>query len=72
MGRKRRLQRIYHLKITGTYQPQYWLHLEMNAAAPLLALDAFLRRIWLECCDRCAAGEDGELDEMCLPLVNSP
>ncbi len=30
--------------------PAYWLDLEARADAKLEALDAFLRRVWLECC----------------------
>jgi len=47
---KKRLKRIYHLKIAGTYNPRYWLQLEMDATATLDKLDAFLRDVWLECC----------------------
>lgn len=50
VGRKRRLQRIFHMKITATYGPAYWLHLEVDAEATFAELDGFLRRIWLECC----------------------
>ena len=50
VGRKKRLQRIFHLKITATHGPAFWLHLEMDAEATFGELDAFLRRIWLECC----------------------
>lgn len=45
---RRRLQPVYHLKISG-YKP-FWLHIEMPATATLRDLDSFLRRIWLECC----------------------
>jgi hypothetical protein len=40
----------------------YWLHLEVRADATLATLDAFLRRIWLECCGHmsqfCIDGDD--------------
>jgi hypothetical protein len=42
--------RLFHIVVQGTYNPQYWLHLEMPAEATLSDLDAFLRDIWLECC----------------------
>jgi len=50
VGQKKKLQRILHLKIAGTYAPAYWLHLEIDAEATFGELDAFLRSIWLECC----------------------
>jgi hypothetical protein len=49
--------------------PDYWLHVEVPASAPLGALDDFLREIWLECCGHMSAfrvgretfaGEDGD------------
>lgn len=43
--------RFFHLQIQGLYQPQYWLHLGAPLTAKLYDLDAFLRHIWLECCD---------------------
>ncbi len=39
---------IYHIKLSS--YGDYWLHIEMKAAAKLRELDDFLRRIWLECC----------------------
>jgi len=39
---------IYHIKLSS--YGDYWLHIEMKAAAKLRDLDDFLRRIWLECC----------------------
>lgn len=44
---------IYYLKISSS--PEYWLHIEMKAAARLNQLDDFLRRIWLECCGHLSA-----------------
>lgn len=40
----------FHLQVTAKYSPVYWLHLQVDSAATLKALDAFLRGIWLECC----------------------
>lgn len=39
---------IYHIKLSS--YGDYWLHIEMKAAARLKELDDFLRGIWLECC----------------------
>jgi len=39
---------IYHIKLSS--YGEYWLHIEMKAAAKLKELDDFLRSIWLECC----------------------
>lgn len=44
-------QRLYHLQVQDAWQPDYWLHLEMNGTAALGKLDHYLRAIWLECCD---------------------
>jgi hypothetical protein len=38
------------LKIQGDEFPEYWLLLDMPMSKPLQVLDAFLRKIWLECC----------------------
>ena len=40
----------FHLLVEGRYNKGYWLHLAVPMNAPLSRLDAFLRRIWLECC----------------------
>jgi hypothetical protein len=41
---------LFHLAVKGSYNPEYWLHLELPAQATLSDLDGFLRDIWLECC----------------------
>lgn len=41
---------IYHLRIQGTYNPVFWLNVELAGTANLLDLDRFLRDIWVECC----------------------
>jgi hypothetical protein len=46
-GRK---QKLYHLRVQDAWQPDFWLHLEMNGSATLVDLDHYLRAIWLECC----------------------
>lgn len=42
--------RHMHLVVEGTYNPGYWMHLEMPASSVLGELDYFLRAVWLECC----------------------
>jgi len=43
-------QELVHLRVAAPGLPAYWLDVEVRADARLAALDAFLRRIWLECC----------------------
>lgn len=43
-------QRLFHILVEGKYRPEYWMHLELPAAATLEELDDFLRAVWLECC----------------------
>lgn len=47
--------RLFHLIVEGQYNPQYWMHLEVDSSASLFDLDGFLRGIWLECCDHLSA-----------------
>ena len=42
---------VFHLMVQGRYAPDYWMYLEIPAEVKLEVLDAFLRDIWLECCD---------------------
>ena len=42
--------RCFHLVVGATYDPAYWLHLELPAEATFAELDRVLRDIWLECC----------------------
>jgi hypothetical protein len=42
--------KLFHLLVEGSYNPGYWMHLEMPASDALEDLDYFLRDIWLECC----------------------
>lgn len=39
-----------HLLVEGPRAGAYWLHMGVNLAAPLEALDDMLRGVWLECC----------------------
>ncbi len=41
---------LFHLFVEGADAPEFWLHLDIRAAATLADLDQFLRDIWLECC----------------------
>jgi len=47
--------KIYGLKVWATYNPAYWLFLEMAHSAKLEELDNFLRKTWLECCGHLSA-----------------
>jgi len=42
--------KLFHLVIEGKYSPEYWLHIEIPGTMTLVDIDAFLRKIWLECC----------------------
>ena len=47
----------FHLLVESRHAPEYWLHLDVRANAPLADLDSFLRGIWLECCGHLSAFE---------------
>ncbi|MDO8691344.1 MAG: hypothetical protein Q7R39_15265 [Dehalococcoidia bacterium] len=49
-GPKAREQRIFLIAVGTRYPSDYWMYLEVSAAAKLIVLDAFLRDTWLECC----------------------
>lgn len=38
------------LRLEGAYNKDYWLYVDIPVDKTLKALDAFLRKIWLECC----------------------
>lgn len=44
-----------HVLVEATYDPAYWLHLEVPAKATFGRLDRVLRDIWLECCGHMSA-----------------
>jgi hypothetical protein len=48
-------ERSFHLFVEGRYNKVYWMHLAAPVEAPLSSVDAFLRRIWLECCGHMSA-----------------
>ncbi|MDP2659220.1 MAG: hypothetical protein Q8R28_00625 [Dehalococcoidia bacterium] len=56
-GPKAREQRIFLIVVGARYPSDYWIYLEVSAAAKLLVLDEFLRDIWLECCSHMSAFE---------------
>lgn len=45
----------FHLFVEDRYDKVYWMHLAAPVEAPLSRVDAFLRRIWLECCGHLSA-----------------
>ncbi|RME89096.1 MAG: hypothetical protein D6770_05405 [Anaerolineae bacterium] len=47
--------RLFHLVVEGYHYPEYWMHIEIPASKTLLALDAFLRAVWVECCGHLSA-----------------
>jgi hypothetical protein len=43
--------RVFLLRVSSRYMPEYWLFVDANASSCKLAdIDSFLRRTWLECC----------------------
>jgi hypothetical protein len=48
-------RRTVHLKVSGAYRSDYWLHLGVDAGATLADLDDLLRDVWLECCGHLSA-----------------
>jgi len=48
-------QKCYLLKIEGVYNKDYWLYIDVPITASLSSVDAFLRKIWLECCGHMSA-----------------
>jgi hypothetical protein len=52
----------FGLSITGKYNKDYWLLIEVKEEATLKDIDKFLRDIWLECCDHLSSFKiDGTL-----------
>lgn len=47
---RRRIDRLFQLRVQDAERGDFWLDLEMRGLAPLAELDAYLRAIWLECC----------------------
>ncbi len=44
------IEKYYCISVCGAHNPEYWLYIDVQANSTLKALDAFLRKIWLECC----------------------
>lgn len=57
--------RVLQLRVEAEYGSAYWLDLEIKGRARLYDLDAFLRRIWLECCNHLSAFEINKTQHMC-------
>jgi hypothetical protein len=55
-------QKTFVISVAGKYWREYWLYLEVPAAALLLDLDRYLRDIWLECCGHLSAFTIEEVD----------
>jgi hypothetical protein len=41
---------LVHVQVRDAWEGNYWLYLEVDGAATLKQVDAYLRAIWLECC----------------------
>jgi len=54
-GKSMEQKKYLQISIEGRYDPDYWMHVEISAAAMLRDLDGFLRSIWLECCGHLSA-----------------
>ncbi|MDR0301850.1 MAG: hypothetical protein LBI04_06000 [Treponema sp.] len=48
-------QKCCLLKIEGAYNKDYWLYIDVPVTSALSGVDAFLRKIWLECCGHMSA-----------------
>lgn len=53
--------KFYGLKIWATYNPSYWLFVEVLEDASFEHLDNFLRQVWLECCGHLSAFTLGDV-----------
>lgn len=51
---------LVQLRIQAAGDPRYWLYVETQTSATLQQLDAFLRRVWLECCGHMSAFRVGQ------------
>jgi hypothetical protein len=50
-----RKTKLLNLLVEGSYDPRYWLHLEVPGDVTLAILDRCLRDVWLECCGHFSA-----------------
>jgi hypothetical protein len=56
------LQQLVQLRATSPGLRLYWIDFEAKADAKLEAIDAFLRRVWLECCGHLSVFRIGGVD----------
>jgi hypothetical protein len=49
--------RLFHILAEGQYSPQYWLHFELPASAPLWSVDGFLKAMWIDDLDHLSGFE---------------
>jgi hypothetical protein len=60
--------KIFHLFIEGKYNPEYWLHIDIQSDVTLSDLDDFLREIWVECCDHLSTFEINKTNYSYQPM----
>jgi hypothetical protein len=48
-------RKTFIIEVEGSYNPEYWMCLEVNTDATLEDLDSLLRETWLECCGHMSA-----------------
>jgi hypothetical protein len=58
-GESKRGEACCLIKVEGAYCKDYWLYIDVPMKGTLSDIDAFLRKIWLECC--------GHMSEFSLP-----
>lgn len=58
---------VFELVISGKYEKEYWMVIEIREDASLKDMDAFLRDIWLECCGHMSAFEIGGMSYEAAP-----
>ena len=56
--------KLLHILIEGTYDPAYWMHVEIPANHTFYDLDDFLRDTWVECCDHLSEFKVGNTSYM--------
>lgn len=61
----------FQIVITGKYDKEYWLIIEISENTSLKELDQFLRDIWLECCGHLSAFEIGGIQYEVMPEKDS-
>lgn len=56
--------KLLHILIEGTYDPEYWMHVEIPVNHTFYDLDDFLRATWVECCDHLSEFKVGNTSYM--------